>query len=74
MNQYPIVAMIARYGQSMALALGFAIPTLAILLVGAYEWPPVTIIGGVVLGPVVYVLAASYVERIRIVWDTLVPK
>jgi len=73
MNEYPMVALIVRHGRAMTWA-ATAVAPIASLVMMAYGWPWPVLAGGIAAGAVLYVVVASYVELIRIVWDTLVPK
>jgi len=73
MNDYPTVKLILRWGDQMAIAVAVAPPLIALaLLAQGWSWP--TLLAGCCIGAVVLVLARSYVELIRIIADTLLPK
>jgi hypothetical protein len=60
-------------GRPDAIAAAVAPPLIALaLLTQGWSWP--TLLAGCCLGAVVLVLARSYVELIRIIADTLLPK
>jgi len=73
MSDYPTVQLLVRWGDHMAIATAVAIPLIALLLV-AQGWNWVTLLAGLLLGAIVYVLGRSYIELIRIISDTLLPK
>jgi hypothetical protein len=73
MNDYPTVRLILRWGDQMAIGAALAPPLIALALMArGWSWP--TLLAGVCLGAIVLVLARSYVELIRIIADTLLPK
>lgn len=73
MDDYPTVKLILRWGNQMAIAAALAPPLIALaLLTAGWSWP--TLLAGVCIGAAVLVLARSYVELIRIIADTLLPK
>ena len=73
MEQYPTVAFILRHGKPLAVALAALIPlgALALVMSGWSWWVLPT---GLILGVVAFGLLMSYVEIIRIIADTLLPK
>lgn len=73
MDNYPMVSLILRYGKPLAAGLAALLPlgALALQLCG---WSWLVLPAGVVLGIVAYGLFLSYVEIIRIISDTLLPK
>jgi hypothetical protein len=73
MNEYPTVAFIARHGRILAITIA-ALGPLAGLAAVAWGLPWPLLAAGIVAGVVLYGLAQSYVEIVRIIWDTLVPK
>ncbi|MET0567519.1 MAG: hypothetical protein ABWZ74_00420 [Hyphomicrobiaceae bacterium] len=73
MDNYPTVKLILRWGDQMAIAAALAPPLIALALVAdGWSWP--TLLAGVFIGAAVLVIARSYVELIRIIADTLLPK
>ena len=73
MDDYPTVKLILRWGDQMAIGAALAPPLIALaLLADGWSWP--TLLVGCCLGAAVFVLARSYVELIRIIADTLLPK
>jgi MFS family permease len=73
MDDYPTVKLILRWGGQMATAAALAPPLIAVALVAdGWRWP--TLLAGAIIGAAVLVLARSYVEVIRIIADTLLPK
>ncbi len=73
MNEYPTVRLLLRWGNHMAIGAAVAVPLFALLLV-AEGWPWTTFVFGLFAGAVVLILARSYVELIRIISDTLIPR
>jgi hypothetical protein len=73
MNDYPTVRLLLRWGNHMATAAAAAMPIFALLLV-AEGWPWATLLFGLFAGAAVLILARSYVELIRIISDTLIPR
>lgn len=73
MNDYPTVRLILRWGDQMAIAAALAPPLVALALL-AQGWSWLTLLAGCLLGAAVLILARSYVELIRIIADTLLPK
>jgi hypothetical protein len=73
MNDYPTVRLLLRWGNHMAIAAALAMPLFALLLV-VEGWAWTTLIVGLFAGAAVLVLARSYVELIRIIADTLLPR
>lgn len=73
MNDYPMVARIVQHGHAMAIGVAALVPLSALILL-IFGWHWLVLIAGCVVGAIIYVLLASYVELVRIVWDTLVPK
>jgi hypothetical protein len=74
MDDYPMVRLLLRWGNTMANAAALAVPLFALALVVAQGWSWLTLVGGLLLGGGVFVMARSYVEVIRIIADTLLPK
>jgi len=70
---YPIVAFLGKHGGWLAVLVGL-LPVLAGLCAVASGWPWPALLAGVVAGGLVWLLARSYVEILRIVKDTLVPR
>ena len=66
MDNYPTVKLILRWGDQMAIAAALA------LVADGWSWP--TLLAGIFIGAAALVLARSYVELIRIIADTLLPK
>lgn len=73
MEQYPILAMIVRFGSPVSIILAMVGTLLALFLLylplGWVAFPFAAIIGGVI-----YVLAKSYVELIVMITEMLVPR
>ena len=73
MENYPMVRLILSHGQSLAVALA-ALAPLGTLLMYVCGWSWLVLPAGCLLGLIVYGLLQSYVEIIRIIADTLLPK
>lgn len=70
---YPTVQFLIRHGDFVAVALG-ALPALAGLvavIAGCSAW---WLVAGLVAAPVVYLFARCFVELVRIIGDTLLPR
>ncbi len=73
METYPAIAFILRYGNGLAIAVALLVPLAALLMVvNGASW--LVLLGGFVAGVVAWGLLKSYVELIRVVADTLIPK
>lgn len=73
MENYPVVSIILAYGKLLAAGLAALLPIGTLLMtLGGGNW--LLVPAGIVLGIVVYGLLLSYVEIIRIIADTLLPK
>jgi hypothetical protein len=71
--RYPVVQFLVRNGMRIALVAGIAFGVLgALLTVGGAGW--IWLPAGIVLGVATGVLLASYVEVLRIIADTLIPR
>ena len=70
---YPIVRFIMRAGTAIALALS-SIPLLAAIVAVALGSSLWWILLGAAVTPVVYLFVQSYVELVRIIGDTLLPR
>lgn len=73
MDAYPVLDFIVRHGRRLALGLAaatFAAGVAAAWLQDAWLWSLAGAVGGVL----VYGLAASYAELVRLVTDMLLPK
>lgn len=73
MEQYPTVSLILRHGKALATGLAALIPLVALAMV-LNGWSWLVLPAGLVLGGVAFGLLMSYVEIIRIIADTLLPK
>ncbi|HEV7394804.1 MAG TPA: hypothetical protein VGO08_24425 [Burkholderiales bacterium] len=74
MEQYPAVAFIVRHGKPLALALSL-VPAVVIGLVlhaAGFAW--MWSVLGLILLPLTYLIARSYVELVAIIADMLLPK
>lgn len=73
MDNYPMVSLILRHGKPLAAGLAALLPLCAVaLLLCGWSW--LVVPAGILLGIVAYGLLLSYVEIIRIISDTLLPK
>jgi hypothetical protein len=73
MNTYPMLHILVRWGQAVALALACFITAAGIwaaLAQGNYLWGLL----GLALGAIGYGLLLSYVELVKLVMDMLLPK
>lgn len=73
MDSYPLLDFIVRHGRNLALGLGTATVLAGLATAWAQDawlWG----LGGLVGGILVYGLAASYAELVRLVTDMLLPK
>lgn len=74
MEQYPTLKLIVDKGNVLAIVLGL-LPVLGAVAVGfAFLWHWLILLAGVVLGVLLYGIARSYVELVRVVSDVLVPR
>ncbi len=73
MENYPAVSIILAYGKPLAAGLAALLPVGA-LVMALCGWSWLFLPAGLFLGIVVYGLLLSYVEIIRIIADTLLPK
>ena len=73
MENYPTIALILKWGEPLSAVLAALIPLGALLLVlqGA-SW--LVLVAGIVAGAVAYGLLRSYVEVLRVIADTLIPR
>lgn len=73
MTDYPTLKFLEKYGGWLAIgvALAAVLAGLIALLLGASPW---WLLAGAILGGVLFVLARSYVELIRLMTDMLLPK
>lgn len=73
MNDYPMIALIIRFGRSLAvLVAGFVLAASLYLAVSYEVW--LLGLGGLVAAAVLYVLLLSYFELVRVISDMLLPK
>ena len=73
MEHYPAIAFLLRWGHPLAIALAACVPLTALALV-AQGWSVLIAPAGLIAGIVVYGLLRSYVEVLRVISDTLIPK
>lgn len=73
MDAYPTIAFIVRWGGPLAVAVAACLPLGALVLV-AKGWSPLVLVAGAVAGLVAWALLRSYVEVLRVISDTLIPK
>jgi hypothetical protein len=73
MENYPTIALILKWGEPLSAVLAALLPLGALLLVlqGA-SW--LVLVAGIVAGGVAYGLLRSYVEVLRVIADTLIPR
>jgi len=70
---YPVLAFLVRYGQPVAWLVGL-VPLLVAVLLFFYGFPAWTLLAGAGASSVVIGLLLSYVELVRVIDDTLLPK
>lgn len=70
---YPVVTFLVARGMTLALLLGLA-PLAAAAVLALLGWSPLVLAGGLVASVVLGGLLVSYVEVLRIIADTLMPK
>ena len=70
MNQYPILNILARHGNLVAVVLGL----LPIALAAALNAEPVMLGAASVAGVIFGIFVRSYVELVRVVIDMLLPQ
>lgn len=70
---YPVVSFLVKWGLSFAGVLG-VLPFLAALYLVLNGWSPLSLVAGLLVSVVVTGLLVSYVEVLRIIADTLMPK
>lgn len=73
MENYPTIAFLLRWGELAAALVAAALPLSALVLV-AQGWSLLALALGLVAGVVAWGLLRSYVEVLRVVSDTLIPK
>lgn len=73
MAQYPTLRFLEKHGGWLAIAAGVAVflAGMVAALLGASLW---WLIGGAVAGALLFVVARSYIELIRLMTDMLLPK
>jgi hypothetical protein len=73
MENYPTIALILKWGEPLSAVLAALIPLGALLFVlqGASL---LVLVAGIVAGVVAYALLRSYVEVLRVIADTLIPR
>jgi hypothetical protein len=73
MENYPTIALILKWGEPLSAVLAALLPLGALLLVlqGA-SW--LVLVAGIVARAVAYGLLRSYVEVLRVIADTLIPR
>jgi hypothetical protein len=73
MAQYPTLRFLEKHGGWLAIAVGIAVFLAAIVatLLGASLW---WLLAGAVAGALLFLVARSYIELIRLMTDMLLPK
>lgn len=73
MENYPTIGLILKWGEPLSAVLAALIPLGALLFVlqGA-NW--LVLVAGIVAGGVAYGLLRSYVDVLRVIADTLIPR
>jgi len=70
---YPAITFLVRFGKAFAILLG-ALPLVAGLVAFALGYSWWLLAAGILVSPIVFLIAASYVEMARIIADTLMPR
>lgn len=73
MEHYPAIAFILRWGHPLVIALAACFPVAALALV-AQGWNVLIVPAGLIAGIVAYGLLRSYVEKLRVISATMIPK
>ena len=73
MTDYPTLRFLEKHGGWLAIAIGVAafLPGVAATALGASPW---WVLAGAIVGALLFLLARSYVELIRLMTDMLLPK
>lgn len=73
MTNYPTLRFLEKHGGWLAIAAGFAVFLAAVLAtaLGASPW---WLLGGALVGALLFLAARSYIELIRLMTDMLLPK
>ena len=73
MTDYPTLRFLEKHGGWLAIAVGVAafLASLAAVVLGASPW---WLLAGATAGALLFLLARSYVELIRLMTDMLLPK
>ena len=73
MQNYPILRLLEKHGDSLAIAVALLPPAAGIIAAaqGASAW---WLAGGLVAGGFLYLAARSYIELVRLMIDMLLPK
>ena len=74
MESYPTIGFILKWGEPLAAVLAALLPLGALWLVlqGGAGW--LVLVAGLIAGAVAYGLLRSYVEVLRVIADTLIPR
>jgi len=70
---YPVVNFLVRNGMILSILIS-VLPILATLYLALAGWSPLMLVVGIGAAVVVGILLASYVEVLRIIADTLMPR
>lgn len=73
MENYPTIAFLLRWGNALALVVATC-PPLGAILLSAQGWTILVVPAGLIAGVVMWGLLRSYVEVLRVISDTLIPK
>jgi hypothetical protein len=73
MEAYPTIAFLLRWGQPLAIGIAAMLPLAALVLL-AQGWSLLVVPAGAVAGIVLFGLLRSYLEVLRVISDTLIPK
>jgi hypothetical protein len=70
---YPAIRFLIRFGKIFAGVLG-ALPLIAGIAAALAGLSPWLLLAGLVISPILFLIALSYVEMARIIADTLMPR
>ena len=70
---YPVVNFLVRNGMILSILIS-VLPILATIYLALAGWSPLMLVVGIGAAVVVGILLASYVEVLRIIADTLMPR
>jgi hypothetical protein len=71
---YPTIAFLVRYQRILSIVAALVFPAAGICGGFFTDMPWLPVVGGLILGPVTYLIAKSFLELVELIDDTLVPK